>query len=265
MNGAGVRVGAGVLACAGLIGFFAWRYQAAAGRGPARRHAILIDASGSAKDVCGAAVGVARRVLAETGEREEFRLDVFATGGASTAAEPTQLKQFHLPAQRRVLEGKEAARLKREGLLEELGKRCGALATTDESPVYMGLKRVVEHLGAAGCGAGADCRLYVQSDLEENVTAAVRDALRGSRRGAAALPAPLENEGIRVSICGLSESNGQRAGGGTQRSRRRGRAGDVSRADRVREVWLRLFTHPDLVTVEPFCPREEPPGGAGPH
>jgi len=66
------------------------------------------------------------------------------------------------------------------------------------------VKQAVSDLRASGCRATSHCRLFVDSDLEENAEISIKDALNGSHTSKLALPALLDNQGLDVSFCGLA-------------------------------------------------------------
>ena len=141
-------------------------------------------------------------------------------------------------------------------LVEKIVTDCAALPRTSISPVFLAARRAIEQLRVLGCKQGTGCRLLFQTDGDENVEVGIRRALAGSR-APVELPAPIDNTGIAVSICGLAETTGQSDIGRADRVRRNHNA---CSADRVMEVLRRFFTVPALVTFEPVCPKA---GGVG--
>ena len=243
-----------ILAGVSIFGLLIWRYKVAGARRFARRDALLLDVSDSAKNVCNSVRGNVKRALDTSSTGEGYTLDMFITGDQQTANEPTLIKRLQLTPRRRVLEGQEAAKKLQDDFLAEVDARCHNLEMTQVTPILLAIKGVVEHLRAAGCDSNTGCRLWVQSDLEETVDREIREALKSSSKSERSFAPSINNEGIRVNICGLSETNGQTKGG-NGKPRQLTRSRDSRHTEHVREVWKQLFTHPDLVTFEPFCPQ----------
>jgi hypothetical protein len=113
------------------------------------------------------------------------------------------------------------------------------------------LKSGVEQLRGKGCDEKAECAVFVRSDLQENVEPQIKAALGGAV--VTKLPAPIDNRGVRISICGIAETRG-RIDEGNGRSRQFTRNRDAERFDLIRQVWGRMFAEPRLVTFSSFCP-----------
>jgi hypothetical protein len=159
-----------------------------------------------------------------------------------------------VPVIRRVLEGRNTAAAKREELLADLKARCDKLGRTKTSPIYLAIKRAVEQLRAAGCDENSNCLVLVQTDLEENGNTQIKRALNGAASGNRP-PAPvINNDGINVIITGVAETVGlSKVGNGITRYLTDHR--DQQRPDRIQQVWQGLFTSPNRVTFQPFCPQ----------
>jgi hypothetical protein len=175
--------------------------------------------------------------------------------------EPRLLATFDLPVDNRVLEARQGVEKRRNAFLSNVWKSCDRTQPAETSSVFLGIRRGVEHLRSLGCGEDGDCYLYVATDGEENANIQIKSALDRSA-DKRVLPAPISNKGIRVVMCGVAETVGLQqnpAGRARQLTRRR----DPQRADRLRGVWLALFTDPELVRLDPYCPkssgRGEPP------
>jgi hypothetical protein len=149
-----------------------------------------------------------------------------------------------------VLEGRDAADRQREKLVEGIKMQCEKVAQTKVSPVFVGIREAVEHLRGKGCGPDSHCFVSAQSDLEETVDLQIKAALD---RDAQPLPAAINNDGINIVISGIAETTGD-AVATNGRVRRLTAARSPERSGRIRSVWLRLFTNPERVTFEPFCP-----------
>ena len=92
----------------------------------------------------------------------------------------------------------------------------------------------------------------MSTDLEENASRAVRAEIDrvGHREP---LPEPLNNDGIKVTFCGYAQIAG-RLVDSSGREVVRGVSRDPRHDDRLQAVWRSLFTVPELVSFEPYCP-----------
>jgi hypothetical protein len=235
-----------------------WRYSVAVQPHGVAQFAFIQDPSDSIQSDCGRVVGFAERALAMPDTKEGSTITLFALGNPATANEAQLLGEFRVPVVRRVIEGQRAAARDRQALLSGVRNRCAGVQQTRVSPVFQALKRGVEHLH--GVGAPDDSRhLFIQTDGEETENAQIRKALNGQRGAMRNLPPPIQNAGVRVTFCGLAETVGMTLGS-DNKVRQKSRQRDPARADRLREVWGKLFTNPELVAFEPYCARETAAG-----
>jgi hypothetical protein len=235
--------------CAGFVG---WRVHVHANQSPTHVE-IVFDASLSHPEGCESVVGLAEQSLRTNGVSKDSTLTILVLGDASTANEPWQLGRYASPVTNKVLEGKAANTRRQEVLLSDIQRKCETFRRTSISPIFLGVKQAVADLRAHGCKAASHCQVLVDSDLEENAEISIKNALNGTRNTKLALPAPLDNQGVEVSFCGLAVTAGRtvnQSGMEIQRALPRGQGRD----DRLRQVWRSLFTQPDLVRFEPFCP-----------
>src|ERR1043165_8404402 len=230
-----------------------WRYSVAGRPHTVAHFAFVQDPSDSIQTDCGRIVGLAERALSMPDTKEGSTITLFALGNPETANEAQMLGAFQVPVIRRVIEGQRAAAREREALFSGLQSRCAEVRQTRVSPVFQALKRGVEYLH--GVGAPDDSRyLFVQTDGEETENAQIKKALNGERGALRYLPPPIQNAGVHVTFCGMAETVGATADNDNkvhQKSRKR----DSARADRLREIWGKLFTNPELVVFEPYCAR----------
>lgn len=236
-----------------LTVFGYWRYQAVGQSHSVAQFVFIQDPSDSIQNDCGRITGLAERSLAmpETGEGSTITL--FSLGNESTANEPQLLGTFQIPVIRRVIEGQRAAAREKQLLLANLRNRCEEVKQTTVSPIFQSLKRGVEHLRTVG--SSDDSRyLFIQTDGEEFANRQIMNALDGAALSKTQLPAPIRNEGIRITFCGMAETIGEVTDADNQ-AHKKSKKRDPQRADRLREVWLKLFTNPELVSFEPYCSR----------
>jgi hypothetical protein len=239
-------------ACVAVAAFVGWRMEAM--RSNQINHFVLVqDPSRSYTGGCASLVGMARAVLASAGVSAESRLTVLALGDAATAGEPRRLGVFNIPTSRKVIEGQRAALDRRQELFRDILTRCESVRPTSISPIFLGVKQAVAELRANGCKAGSRCGLWVSTDLEENAARGLRERILNPREAREPLPPPLDNEGIEVTFCGFSQTAG-RLIDPSGREVRIGAARDPRRDDRLQAVWRAMFTSPELVSFEPYCP-----------
>jgi hypothetical protein len=241
----------GTLVGALSFGFIAWRVNK---HSRAVFHAgIVADLSASHPGGCHTVQGIAEQVLDWHPVSPGTSLIVLALGDASTANEPRLLGRYLIPANRTIMEGRNAGSRRRQGILDDLKRRCEELHPTMISPIFQSVKQAVVQLRRLGCGNGSDCKLWIDSDLEENVVPAIKAILDhpGSKR--LTLPVRLDNEGIHVAFCGLAVTTGLILDP-LGHEIRKGRSHQPGYDDNLRRTWAALFTNPESVTFDPYCP-----------
>jgi hypothetical protein len=234
------------------VGFVGWRIHVLANYS-APQFTTVLDPSFSHPAGCESLLGLADRVLHADSVSRDSTLTVLVLGDASTANEPWQLGRYAIPVTRKVLEGKTVNQQRLEGLFSEIQHKCGVIRRTNISPIFLGVKQAVADLHARGCKETSHCQIFVDTDLEENVETSVMEALNRTRKSKSALPTPLDNHGIEVSFCGLAVTKG-RITRPSENEVQRAVPRDPGREDRLRQVWRSLFTQPELVSFEPYCP-----------
>ena len=241
------------IACSILcVGFVGWRVHVHANR--ATPHfVIVLDTSLSHPGGCESVLGLAEQSLHANGVSQDSTLTVLVLGDASTANEPWQLGRYSFPVTTKVLEGKTANMRRQAELLSDIRRKCETIRRTSISPIFLGVKQAVADLRARGCKAGSRCQLFVDSDLEENAEQSIKDALHRTHQTKAVLPTRLDNEGIEVSFCGLAVTAG-RIVNPSGREILSNSLRDPRRDDRLRQVWRSLFTNPETLSFEPYCP-----------
>lgn len=245
------KVAIASLALALSAGFIAWRLARPHGPGAASHAAVVYDRSRSTTGGCEAAAGAVTEILNRNLMTRDSTLAVFVTGDISTAGEPIEIHRTSGVRVSSVIGGPRGARRHSEAIITAVAAGCGRLPATSISPVFLAVRRAVELLRASGCGPVSRCCLMIVSDGEETVEPGLILALRGRRTATGRLPR-IDNDGIEVSFCGLAETRGPRD------SRRRHAATparNARRADQLRDTWVAVFTHPDLVRWSPTCPR----------
>ncbi len=247
-----------ILACAASAGFIGWRVHAVKTQ-TVNHFALLSDPSVSYTGGCESLVGSTEEVLRKSPVTPDSTLSVLVLGDKETAHEPRRLGRYAIPVSRRVIEGQRASEQRRLDLLKDIGEKCGSVRPTLISPIFQGVKEAVADLRAEGCRENSQCELRVSSDLEENVEVGIKNRIDNRGEGKHRLPAALENNGIKVVFCGFATRAG-RIVGPFGRELHRATPRDANREDRLQHTWLSLFTNPELVKFEPYCPKPNTPG-----
>ena len=206
----------------------------------------IIDASRSVSSAVPAALGVADHSTQLKGVRRKSTISFMATGNKQTAGEPVFLGSFPILKAHKVMEGPSKEPDNAYLLSQVEGLLKGVNNTESISPVYLAVLRGVQYLRAQGCGPGpapAVCYLVVISDGGETEEPAIRKALRGQGKPQSLKDLAIENNSIQVEFCGLADTNAITP----ERS--------STSAGKLEAVWKSLFTAPDLVSFDPFCPR----------
>ena len=241
-----IALGSIVLVAVGL-----WRLRVS-GRAQAAHFVVVRDLSDSVLSGCDCTAALVTKALSDPHVGSGSTVTVTATGDAESAGEPKLLTSIPVPVTRNALEGREAALKLREKVAGDIKAECDKRQQTKTSPIFIAVKRAVEHLRAAGCGQTADCAVFVQSDLEETSEPQIKAALNQGDSYKLQLPQPIDNGGIRIVFSGIAETAGEVSG--TDRRRRSlSPLHNPQRADRIRAVWSALFTNPERLTFEPYC------------
>jgi hypothetical protein len=241
-----------ISACIASAGFVGWRMNAM--RTQAADHfGLVYDPSISFTGGCPSLVGAAGEILRSPDVSVGSTLTVLTLGDDSTAREPRRLATYTIPVNRKVIEGRRASVERRESLLQELWARCSSLQPTTVSPIFLAVQQAVADLRADGCKKGSRCALWVSTDLEENADRAIENRINRGRH-AARLPArALDNTGIAVTFCGFAATAGRLVGSSGREIGKAVTRGP-RRDDRLQAVWRSLFTRPESVEFQPYCP-----------
>jgi hypothetical protein len=246
-----------VLFCLGSVSFVAWRVYAVRNRETAH-FAIVKDPSVSHGNGCASLIGLAGQVFEANEVTSGSTITVLVLGDQSTANEPWRLGVYPVPTIRKVLEGKAAKRRLQQQILADISGKCRALRRTTISPIFLGVAQAVDDLRGRGCTATSQCRLFVDSDLEENGEPSIRNMLsKGESSKHISLPR-VDNSGIAVVFCGVAVTDG-RVRDRVENGARRFMTRDSDRLRRTKEIWRSLFAKPASVTFEPYCPNYSDP------
>jgi len=201
--------------------------------------AILWDRSESPTLTCDSVVSLATRELTflETQDGSEgVNMSFFSTGRADSGWEPQLRFMKELLAPVQIIHAQRRYSSQRASLVSELSNSCRQAGRANSSPIYAAFARLSEHLRSAGCGGphGPHCVLAAATDGQENRAFNWRQRTK---------PAQLiENSGIQVKICGFAQTVAPEAS-------------DTTVSANLNRTWKVLFTHPDSVMIEPYCPQ----------
>ncbi len=220
---------------------------------PAPSGVEIRDRSDSVVSDCACTTALARHALRERGLVKGSMLTIVATGDLATADEPLLIADYTVPSTRTAIEGRNATERKQQELLKDLQSKCEQIPKTSRSPIMLAVKRAVERLRASGCRNGSGCFIAIQSDGEESSESTVKQLLTSNKKPPSF--SLIDNAGIDIVFYGLSDTRGEELTTSGHRLTMT-RTRDAKRVDRLQAVWLSLFTHPERVSFEPFCPKD---------
>lgn len=270
-------VGVVVLVSLAILPPLGWRYFLPPQIASASQYAVVIDRSLSlsTKEADDAIACLATSITNLPPQTVTIRY--FATGDAWTANEPILLGTYQIPKLNhnhqayRALEGRnetlpefvrryDPARLREAltaasrirydelGATSEapaLGVRYDELGATSESPIYLALERAADELRSSS-NQQTESFLWVVTDGEETVNSDINSALTITAQQTdwrAKLPAPIDNTGIYTIFVGTDGPAVSTTE--TDQTHRN--------TERLHQFWSALFTHPELVSFEPYC------------
>ena len=222
----------------GLISFTAWLvYYAHPSSGDRTiRATIVIDSSTSLRSACSSTVGIAEKLLSRTLEYAGAALQItlIVTGDTKTGHEPQLAQELSFASTGRVIEGRRRLEEEKTKFLQTIQQKCEATRSTEESPIFVSVRRAVEDMRTKG-----GTELYIITDLEENIDQQIKQALRQRVGAKSLLPAKIQSQSFTtITFCGYAEVNGHLPR-------------NTFTGDRLREVWSELFT--SSVDFAPFC------------
>ena len=241
-----------VLFCLGSVGFVAWRVLAVRNR-DTPHFEIVKDPSASHGAGCESLVGLTGHVLEASTASPGSTITVLILGDQSTASEPWRMGAYSVPSVRKVLEGRSAKLWQQQQIQRDISGKCQALRRTTISPIFLGVTQAVADLHAHGCKPTSHCKLFVDSDLEENVEPSITTRLnKTGGRQRVSLPR-VDNAGIDVVFCGVAVTDG-RIRDVASKGARKFVTHDSDRVNLLQDLWRSLFDQPALVRFEPYCP-----------
>lgn len=234
----------------GLSGFIGLKFY----KSPKSNHrAAVADSSISSTDNrCSEVVKLTELELRKQPTSDKTKLAVFFTGDQQTANEPHVLGIFEVPTQIKLTESNSAITDKQNKILAEVESRCEQFPAATVSSIFLAFKRAIEQLRSLGCDDNSKCEILGETDLQENTDPQIKAAISGTSADLKNLPTPIDNQGITIKICGISQTKGviiNQKGKKMQLTQNR----NTARADLIQEVWKKLFTHSELITFAPYC------------
>lgn len=214
---------------------------------PQANAAVLSDPSLSMQRNCPAfARGTKAWLAGKPGIREGSTLTFMVMGKDAINPEPTPVFTQPIPIDDDVVIGgdPEAFRLAQEKLFGEVEQQCNTAKAGRQSPIYQMVRQTIAVLrGTDGNGHG---HILLKSDLDDDAHAELSALLgQAARNPEVAVPAvlagSLDNANVTIAICGTAEL-----------APRKQAARTASFDTRLR-IWKALFTHPELVSTQPYC------------
>lgn len=219
---------------------------------PPTSMAELIDTSVSVDRNCkGLKELTLARIANEPGFRNGSTLSILAMGTSAENAQPRLLWNGAIPFGPEIIFGRDAERSKQvqTQFESEIENACVSAEPSKHSPILEMTRQGIAHLRsvADGCTGEGTCILIIKTDLEDDVHAKLSAEIAKIRKGLAASPPAeligvLDNRGIRVQFCGLSEL-----------AKRSGKSPAVASQEELKRLWQSLFSEPDLVSFQPYC------------
>lgn len=255
MNKKLLIVFAGFFLVTALSGLFAWAFYTP----PKPDHrAVVIDTSiSAATDRCTEAGKVAEMELKRPPVNDKTKLFPFFTGDKRTANEPYSFDPLDIPMRVKLTESNSAITSQQNGAVNNLKQQCEKIPESSSSSIFLAVKRAVETLRNAGCDDKSKCEVLVQSDIQENADAQIKAAISGNAIDPKNLPSPIDNQGIAIRFCGVSETKGEIEAtdkkGQKNKKTRFTQNRNSNRVDLIQATWRNLFLSKDLVSFSSSC------------
>lgn len=173
----------------------------------------------------------------------------FATGDKTSSNEPKLITENHLETKADLVKGRNAGEIRFNEMTTTIKQSWEKVVPTKESPIFQGVARAIEQTQSHYKGDHIDYVIYVKTDLEETVSPELKDALNSdskSKKKLTNLP-KINNDKVQVIFIGVAETLGENLGSTKTRLR------TPQKVEYLQQVWLSLFTKPELVRFEPFC------------
>jgi hypothetical protein len=227
--------------------FLYWRLSASPA--PPVVTAVFTDSSGSVVKDCRVESELVRMAITKMRRTPGSTLDFYTIGAAETAYAPVLWRIGHLGFQApKVLEpGIPDSQKSAEQYLAAVNDSCQQWRESDSSAIFTGLKHVMAQVQSERAPT-SPAYVFAHTDLQELVIKSIATALTQPKGSPIRdMPAPIENSGVDVLLCGFAETRTKVHGKTYTRQRR------PDSFERAREVWSAVFTDPERVTFFEFC------------
>ncbi len=193
-----------------IISFVVWRSYATQNKNGPAHSVIIVDRSMSVPTMCSYWTGLANQSFSLNGMMENSTLSFFGTGGRDTSNEPISIALYDIPVSRKVMEGKGVVAKIKESILQDIHKHCNNTTASKSSPIKLSVKRGIDHLRGLGCSTNGLCYLHVFTDANETSDPWLKSKLKDKKPKEQNPPVKINNQGVQVVICGLSEHTRQK-------------------------------------------------------
>lgn len=216
--------------------------------------AMIYDQSKSKIDGCSCLKNYARKLVKEASKRDEMAT-IYSLGTEADGYQPKLVATFVIPNDASPLDDRSKSEAAVEDFLRDVETKCREIPRSNKTPLFQGVKTVLEQL-RTHCTGTSRCSLYVQSDLEEDVSPEFIEAFKQEKNGETASDLErFDNTGIPVVFAGTAEivvstSNTKK----TQKDRAIKKLND---GEVWKRLWSRSFTNSGQVTFQPICGRDE--------
>jgi hypothetical protein len=183
----------------------------------------------------------------KAGIREGSTLTMLVMGRSAHNPNPKAVFSELIPVPLDTVYGdKEAQKQAEAQFYARIEQVCEAEQGGSGSPIYELVQQGIAQLRgpALGCKPEGRCYYLIKTDLDDDVKPALRAVLQRAVR-VPDVPLPpefarsIDNAGIEITFCGVAEVTDRRTSGASAEVRMR--------------IWKELFTHPELVSFQPFC------------
>lgn len=223
-------------------------------KGNQTEHALLYDQSKSKIDGCSCLKNYARQLVKDATKRDEV-VTLYSLGTEAEGYQPRLMGTFLIPKDDSPLDDRSKAEGAVENFLNAVETKCKEIPRSNRTPLFQGVKTVLEQL-RTNCSKESRCSLYVQSDLEEDVSPEFLDAFKIEKSGETASDTErFDNEGIPVVFAGTAEivvspSNSKKSGSRDKAIQK------LNDGQVWKRLWSRSFTNAALVRFQPICGRD---------
>lgn len=207
-----------------------------------------MDHSSSVAGNCSGLEQETRSAIAQQGIRNGSMFTILLMGSSTQDAEPRVIFSHPIPVPSSNIYGRNpvAFEKRHSEFLAKVRSACESTGRAQDSPIFRMFQRAVDQLRRT-CSPTAMCYLFAKTDLEETSDPLLTQVLaRAAKDPSVSLPPTLarsiDNSGISVEICGVAEKTARRGGVRSSAS-----------PEALGRLWKAIFTHPELVSMHPFC------------